>query len=263
MAMLASRVQNTNTLHTPSLARQRLPSTTVTTTAAPALATATASATASASSTAPATEAADVGIGIDAYSTTECNCWHSVHQSLGDIRGQFSIDFDTVIDTGSHFSRQLEKLLACPLCRTDVASLVTLSPVLEQVLFMYEAACMTYAFLQPDFPADGHKDGKVYSVPPLLTTPFPAAAMVCRPVRINWGALELQDHDARLLVKMLLRRRLGTLAGLLEGIHEMLLDLWEIAWPQQRGLLEECERSLSASAEKLDGLMGGLSGDAI
>lgn len=83
-----------------------------------------------------------------------------------------------------------------------------------------------------------------------------SSVSISQPVKIRWGGLELKGEDARLLVKVLLRRRLTSLGSIVDELHEMLMGLWEVSWPRQRSLLTACETSFSALGERLDSLMG-------
>jgi len=83
-------------------------------------------------------------------------------------------------------------------------------------------------------------------------------SVVCRTSKMTWGDVELQGEDARLLAKVLLRRRLTSLGALLGELREILAGVWNKNWAQQTDSFRACEASLMASMDKLVTLVGQL-----
>jgi hypothetical protein len=77
---------------------------------------------------------------------------------------------------------------------------------------------------------------------------------------MRWGNAELDWGDARLLAKVLLRRRLMSLGAHLEELREMLARIWHIDWTRQTDMLRTCESSISSAMYKLTVLIGQLEG---
>lgn len=178
---------------------------------------------------------------------TPCDCTHGVLQISSQLRNQRVIEFEAVLDIGCRIATQWEAVIDCANCRSHRQSIVILPMVAEQVLALYEVACSTYAISQLDSGTGDHP-GPGYSAH--ATRPS-TDRWVCQKSRMMLGQLELEEHDAKLLARVLLNRDLQKLGVLLEDLTEMVGELWSETWAQQTGTLRACEASISLTMEKL------------
>ncbi|KAK5788147.1 hypothetical protein VI817_009105 [Penicillium citrinum] len=164
------------------------------------------------------------------------------------------VDVDTILDIADRVYLQGKAMLRCKDCKkTPQCSIVALPTLSDGCLHLLDALCAAYDIsTQPGF-----FDAAMFAYEQ------PQASIICVRSRAFLGRTELDDFEARLLVRTLLARSLIRFVELMEGLKEVLIMLRKASHPHGVGTatLRACESSTDSTMSRLAVLMQVVEGD--
>lgn len=148
-----------------------------------------------------------------------CHCSMEALHIMSELQNVHTVvDVETVLDLIHRTCRQGTVMVHCEDCiKTTHSSVVTLPALLEQCFPLIEALCSAYDIsMQPGFFDSA-----------MLALEQPPSPFICIQNKVVLGQMELDEDEARLLVRILLRgslMRLVELMGSLKGTLQMMME---------------------------------------
>lgn len=184
-----------------------------------------------------------------------CRCSMDILQIMSDLQNvQAMVDVDVILDLIHRLCRQGKAFVQCESCtETTQPSIVTLPALSEQCLPLLEALCSAYnATGQPGFFDSA-----------MLAFEQPPSSFICIRSKVVLGQTELDEDEARLLVRTLLARSLIGLVELMESLKSKLLIMLDKPHGHRNGnaTLRACESSVESTISRLAGLIQSIEGE--
>lgn len=178
-----------------------------------------------------------------------CQCSVNVLEIMTELRNVHTVvDVETILDLVQRVCQQGNAIVNCKDCtKTPQSSIVTLPPLSEQCLPLFEAVCSAYNIsTQPNL-----------LDPTVLVFDQTPSPFICIRNKVILGQTELDEDETRLLVRTLVGRNLMKLVDLMEGLKGILRMLLENSHPQRAGAatLRACESSVQCIIGRLVVLM--------
>lgn len=164
------------------------------------------------------------------------------------------VDVETILDLIHRTCRQGTIMVHCKGCtKTTNPSAVTLPGLLEQCLPLVEALCSAYDIsMQPGFFDSA-----------MLALEQPPSPFVCIQNKVVLGQRELDEDEARLLVRILLRRNLMRLVELMGSLNRTLQVMTESSHAHRNAVgLGSYEASVESTISRLVVLMQIIEGES-
>ncbi|CAL5867124.1 uncharacterized protein PFLUO_LOCUS1336 [Penicillium psychrofluorescens] len=154
------------------------------------------------------------------------------------------VDVETIFELVHRVCQQGSVMVNCNDCvKTTQPSMVTLFTLSEQCLALFEAVCAAYDISTQPALFD----------PSILAFEQPPGPFVCIRSKVVLGQTELDEDEARLLVRTLLGRTLMRLVELMEDLKGNVRALLENAQHNRAGTaaLRTCESSVDGTIGRL------------
>jgi hypothetical protein len=154
------------------------------------------------------------------------------------------VDVETIFELVHRVCQQGSVMVNCTDCvKKPQQSMVTLPALSEQCLALFEAVCAAYDISTQPALFD----------PNVLAFEQVPGSFVCIRNKVILGQTELDEDEARLLVRKLLGRTLMRLVELMEGLKGIVRALLESAQHNRTGTttLRACESSVDCTIERL------------
>lgn len=164
------------------------------------------------------------------------------------------VDVETILDLTHRVCLQGEAMVHCKDCiKTTQSSIVTLPALSESCLPLLEALCAAYDIsTQPGFFDSA-----------MLAFEQQPSPIICIRSKVFLGRTELDDVEARLLVRTLLARNLMRFVELMDDLKEVLTVLLDNTHVHRNGIatLRAYESSVESTIGRLAVLMQVIEGD--
>lgn len=184
-----------------------------------------------------------------------CPCSTETLRIMSDLQSVHTVvDVETVLDLIHRTCRQGKIMVHCKGCiKATNSSVVTLPALLEQCLPLLESLCSAYDIsMQPGFFDSA-----------MLALEQPPSPFVCIQNKAVLGQMELDEDEARLLVRILLRTSLTRLAELMGSLKKNLQVTMESSHPHRNAAgLRSYEASVESTISRLVVLMQIIDGES-
>nr|QTE76011.1 ScyR11 [Scytalidium album] len=164
--------------------------------------------------------------------------------------------FSSILDISTHIATTWAAASSCSTCRHDRHVLLLLPLLAEQVLGVYEAAGLAYDIASSSSSSPDYAGDDDAGVEMSERQSKEAGELTCEKSEMRIGQLELEGREAKLLARVVLKRRVAKLGGLLEELKEVASELWGEGWTQGTGTLRVVEERIGGVMERLVNLLG-------
>ncbi|KAL4885184.1 hypothetical protein BJY04DRAFT_214523 [Aspergillus karnatakaensis] len=175
-----------------------------------------------------------------------CQCSIGTLQIMNEIRSVHAVvELETILDLAERIYTQGQAMLKCKDCRANPTSSLTMLPTLaDQLLALFEAACLAYNVTRATSLFDPSILGFDQTLPQFL----------CIRSKIQLGQMELDDDEMGVLVRMLLGKNSRKLLELLKGLRSLAKDSGQ---SHKVGVtaLRSCEPSVDSSIHRFVGFI--------
>ncbi|KAJ5404541.1 hypothetical protein N7509_004412 [Penicillium cosmopolitanum] len=184
-----------------------------------------------------------------------CKCSLEALKVMGDLQNiQAVVDVETILNLTHRVWLQGNTMIQCENCiKMAQSSIVTLPALSDGCLPLLEALCAAYDIsTQPGFFDSA-----------MLAFEQPASPIICIRNQVFLGRTQLDDYEARLLVRTLLARDLIRFVELMEALKEALTVLLDGNHVHRNAMatFRACESSVESTISRLAVLMQVVEGD--
>jgi hypothetical protein len=184
-----------------------------------------------------------------------CKCSLEALKIMADLQNVHAVvDVETILNLTQRVWLHGKTMIQCENCiKTAQSSIFTLPALSEGCLPLLEALCAAYDIsTHPGFFDSA-----------MLAFDQPASSIICIRSQAFLGRTELDDYEARLLVRTLLARDLIRFVELMEALREVLNILLENSHVNRNSMatLRACGSSVESTISRLAVLMQVVEGD--
>ncbi|KAE8151102.1 hypothetical protein BDV25DRAFT_171705 [Aspergillus avenaceus] len=144
-----------------------------------------------------------------------CRCGIDALQLMTELRNFHTVvKLEMILNLAQRVYDHGQAMLNCNDCRRSLpqSSFLTIPALAEQCISLFEAVCSAYSITRRATIFD----------PNLLAYEQPMPQFICIRSTVQLGVTDLEDHEASMLVRMLLNRSSMKLLGLLEALQNIL-----------------------------------------
>lgn len=187
--------------------------------------------------------------------SADCKCSLEALKVMADLQNVHAVvDVETILNLTQRVWLQGNAMVQCESCiKAAQSSIVNLPALSEGCLPLLEALCAAYDIsTQPGFFDSA-----------MLAFEQPASPIICIRSQAFLGRTELDDFEARLLVRTLLARDLIRFVELMETLREVLTVLLDDSHVNRnaRTTLRACESTVESTISRLAVLVQVVEGD--